>query len=174
MGQDPGLVGGQPATPYGRPAPPNGRLAPLDVDINTSDTSTPTHNQISGPITWAHAPTKLSGNLVPSSLFIYLENGNVHFLLLPRNDRQNEIEFDSGDIWIPEQQQIVMAAPTTYGLELWRANTFWKDPGVYFHMHQTSSPYHVRAGRNRHFSADTFFYQRCYDTLFWPIEPCIM
>jgi hypothetical protein len=26
-----------------------------DVDINTSDTSTPTHNQISGLITWAHA-----------------------------------------------------------------------------------------------------------------------
>jgi hypothetical protein len=26
-----------------------------DVDINTSDTSTPTHNQISGPITWACA-----------------------------------------------------------------------------------------------------------------------
>jgi hypothetical protein len=26
-----------------------------DVDINTSDTFTPTHNQISGLITWAHA-----------------------------------------------------------------------------------------------------------------------
>jgi hypothetical protein len=26
-----------------------------DVDINTSDTSTPKHNQISGPITLAHA-----------------------------------------------------------------------------------------------------------------------
>jgi hypothetical protein len=26
-----------------------------DVDINTSDISTPTHNQISGLITWAHA-----------------------------------------------------------------------------------------------------------------------
>jgi hypothetical protein len=26
-----------------------------DVDINTSTTSTPTHNQISGPITWARA-----------------------------------------------------------------------------------------------------------------------
>jgi hypothetical protein len=26
-----------------------------DVDINTSDKSTPTHNQISGPITWARA-----------------------------------------------------------------------------------------------------------------------
>jgi hypothetical protein len=27
----------------------------LDVDLNTSDTSTPTHNQISGPITRARA-----------------------------------------------------------------------------------------------------------------------
>jgi hypothetical protein len=26
-----------------------------DVDINTSDTSTPTHNQISGPIIQTHA-----------------------------------------------------------------------------------------------------------------------
>jgi hypothetical protein len=29
---------------------------PCDVDINSSDISTPTHNQISGPITWARAP----------------------------------------------------------------------------------------------------------------------
>jgi hypothetical protein len=59
-----------------------------------------------------------------------------------------------------------MAAPTTYGLGFRRANTFWKAPGVYFHMHQTSSPYHVRAGRNPHFGAETFCCQRCCDTLF--------
>jgi hypothetical protein len=58
-----------------------------------------------------------------------------------------------------------MAALTTYGLEFRRANTFWKAPEVYFHMHQTSSPYHVGAGRNHHFSADTFFCQWCCDTL---------
>jgi hypothetical protein len=33
-------------------------------------------------------------------------------------------------------------------------------------MQQTSSPYHIGAGRNRHFGADTFFCKRCYDTLF--------
>ena len=62
----------------------------------------------------------------------------------------------AGDIRIPEQQQLVTAAPTTYGLGFRRANTFWKAPGVYFHMHQTSSPYHVGAGRNLHFSVETF------------------
>jgi hypothetical protein len=38
-----------------------------DVDINTSDTSTPIHNQISGSIS---APTKQSGILVPTFFFI--------------------------------------------------------------------------------------------------------
>jgi hypothetical protein len=63
------------------------------------------------------------------------------------------IELDSRT---PEQQQLVTAAPTTYGLRFWRANTFWKAPRVYFHMHQISSPYHVGAGRNHHFSVETF------------------
>jgi hypothetical protein len=43
-----------------------------------------------------------------------------------------------GDNRILEQQQLVTAAPTTYGLGFRRANTLWKAPGVYFHMHQTS------------------------------------
>jgi hypothetical protein len=66
------------------------------------------------------------------------------------------------------------ATPTMYGLGFRCANTFWKAPGVYFHMHQTSSPYHVRAGRNHYFGAEIFFCQRCRDTLFWPIGPCII
>jgi hypothetical protein len=41
-------------------------------------------------------------------------------------------------------------------------------------MHQTSSPYHIGADRNLHFSVETFFCQRCCDTLFWPIGSCIM
>jgi hypothetical protein len=72
----------------------------------------------------------------------------------------------ASDIQILEQQQLVMAAPTTYGLEFRCANTFWKSPGVYFHMHQTSNPYHVRAGCNYYFGVEIFFCQRCYDTLF--------
>jgi hypothetical protein len=49
-----------------------------------------------------------------------------------------------------------MAAPTTYELGFKLANTFWKAPGVYFHMHQTTRPYHVRASRNHHFGGETF------------------
>jgi hypothetical protein len=49
------------------------------------------------------------------------------------------------------------AALTTYGPGFMRVNTFWKAPRLYFHMHQTSSPYHVGAGCNRHFGAETFF-----------------
>jgi hypothetical protein len=79
-----------------------------------------------------------------------------------------------GDFRIPEQQQLVTAAPTTYGLGFRRANTLWKAPRVYFHMHQTSSLYHVGAGRNHYFRAETFFCQRCCDTLFWPVGHCIM
>jgi hypothetical protein len=37
----------------------------------------------------------------------------------------------AGDIRIQEQQQLVTAAPTTYGLRFRRANTFWKAPGVF-------------------------------------------
>jgi hypothetical protein len=62
----------------------------------------------------------------------------------------------------------------TWGLGFWRANTFWKAPGVHFHMHQTSSPYHIGTSQNHYFGAETFFCQRCCDTLFCPIGPCIM
>jgi hypothetical protein len=124
-----------------------------DVDINTSDTSTPTHNQISGPITRARA------------------------CQLNNQERRTGMKWGcirAGGIRIPEQQQIVTAAPTTYGLGFRRENTFWKAPRVYFHMHQTSSPYHVGVGHNHYFGAETFFCQRCCDILFWPIGPCIM
>jgi hypothetical protein len=60
-----------------------------DVDINTSDTSTPTHNEISGPITRARA--RQLNNMVSSflaSYSSYLDNGNVYSILLLRNDGQ--------------------------------------------------------------------------------------
>jgi hypothetical protein len=49
-----------------------------DVGINTSDTSTPTHNQISGLITQGHA-RQLNNqvSLFLASYSSYLENGNV-------------------------------------------------------------------------------------------------
>jgi hypothetical protein len=68
------------------------------VDINTSDTSTPTHNQIFGPITRAHA--RQLNNQVSSylaSYSSYLDNGNMRSVLLLRNDRQegNRVAFAS-------------------------------------------------------------------------------
>jgi hypothetical protein len=58
-------------------------------DINTSDTSTSTHNQISGPITRAHA-RQLNYQVTSflSSYSSYLDNGNMCSLLLLRNDGQ--------------------------------------------------------------------------------------
>jgi hypothetical protein len=60
-----------------------------DVDINTSDTSTPTHNQIFGPITQARAH-QLNNQVssFQSSYSSYLGNENVCFVLLLRNDGQ--------------------------------------------------------------------------------------
>jgi hypothetical protein len=68
----------------------------LDVDINTSDTSTPTHNQISGPITQARE-SQLNNQVSSflASYSSYLDNGNVYSVLLLRNDGQerNGVEF---------------------------------------------------------------------------------
>jgi hypothetical protein len=60
-----------------------------DVDINTSDTSTPLHNQISGLITQARARqlnNQVSSFLASNSS--YLDNGNMCSVLLLRNDGQ--------------------------------------------------------------------------------------
>jgi hypothetical protein len=60
-----------------------------DVDINTSNTSTPTYNQISGPITQARAHqlnNQVSSFLASYSSYLY--NGNVCSILLLRNDAQ--------------------------------------------------------------------------------------
>jgi hypothetical protein len=67
-----------------------------DEDINTSDTSTPTHNQISGLITRDHA-RQLNYQVISflASYSSYLDNENMHSLLLLRNDRQegNKVGF---------------------------------------------------------------------------------
>jgi hypothetical protein len=76
----------------------------IDVDINTSDTFTPTHNQISGPIT--RARVRQLNNQVSSflaSYSSYLGNKNMYSVLLLRNDRQER----SG----------VAFAPATFGLQ---------------------------------------------------------
>jgi hypothetical protein len=64
-------------------------LGYIDVDINIGDTSTPTHNQISGPITQARA-RQLNNqvSLFLASYSSYLDNGNVCSVLLLRNDGQ--------------------------------------------------------------------------------------
>jgi hypothetical protein len=68
------------------------------MDINTSDTSTPTYNQISGLITRARE-CQLN-NQVSSfldSCSSYLDNGNMHSVLLLGNDGQegNGVAFAS-------------------------------------------------------------------------------
>jgi hypothetical protein len=67
-----------------------------DVDINTSDTTTPTHNQISSPITRARAHqlnNQVSSFL--SSYSSYLDNGYMCSVLLLRNNGQerNRVAF---------------------------------------------------------------------------------
>jgi hypothetical protein len=71
-------------------------ITKFDVDINTSDTSTPTHNQISSPITQARV--RQLNNQVSSflaSYSSYLDNGNMCSVLLRRNDGQerNRVAF---------------------------------------------------------------------------------
>jgi hypothetical protein len=62
-----------------------------DVDINTSDTSTPTHNQISDLITRAHArPLNNQVSSFLASYSSYLDNGNMCSILLLRNDGQEQ------------------------------------------------------------------------------------
>jgi hypothetical protein len=58
-------------------------------DINTSDTSTPTHNQISCLITRARA-CQLNNQVSTflASYSSYLDNGNVYSVLLLRNNGQ--------------------------------------------------------------------------------------
>jgi hypothetical protein len=68
----------------------------IDVDINTSDTSTPIHNQIFCPITRARAHQL--NNQVSSflaSYSSYLDNTNMCSILLLRNDGQerNRVTF---------------------------------------------------------------------------------
>jgi hypothetical protein len=82
------------------------------------------------------------------------------FVALEQRNGRKRSCIRAGDIQIPEQQQLVTAAPTTYGLGFRRANTFGKALGVFFHMHETSSSYDVGASRNRHFGAEAFFCQQ--------------
>jgi hypothetical protein len=83
------------------------------VDTNASDTSTPTHNQISGPITRARA--RQLNNQV--SLFLafyssYLDNGNMYSVLLLRNDRQ--------------ERNGVAFAPAIFGFQ--NSSSLWQPP----------------------------------------------
>jgi hypothetical protein len=74
------------------------RLSDVGDVVNTSDTSTPTHNQISGLITQARAhqlDNQVSSFLTSYSSYLY--NENMCSVLLLRNDRQerNRVAFAS-------------------------------------------------------------------------------
>jgi hypothetical protein len=65
------------------------KTAVFDLDINTSDTSIATYNQISDPITQTH--TRQINNQISSflaSYSSYLDNESTHSVLLLRNDGQ--------------------------------------------------------------------------------------
>jgi hypothetical protein len=87
----------------------------------------------------------------------FLASYSSYFVAYERWTRRKRSSIRAGDIRIPVQQKIVTAAPTTYGLGFRHANTFCKAPGVYFHMNQSSSPYHLGASYNCHVSVETFF-----------------
>jgi hypothetical protein len=147
------------------------------VDINTSDTSTPTHNQISGPITWACA--RQLNNQVSSflaSCSSYLDNGFMCSVLLLRNDGQewNRVPF----------------APVTFGFQN-SSNLWWlprpcmdMDSGVQILSGKLLESTFICIKPQAHILSEPatiiilvqrpFFCPWCCDTLFWPIGPCIM
>jgi hypothetical protein len=74
---------------------------PTDVNINTSDTSTPTHNQISSLITRARAhQLNNQASSFQASYSSYIDNGNMCSVLLLRNDGQerNGVAFASATL----------------------------------------------------------------------------
>jgi hypothetical protein len=93
-----------------------------DVDINTSDISTPTHNQISGPITRARA--RQLNNQVTSflaSYSYYLDNEKMYSVLLLRNETELHSRQRHSD---SRTAAACDGRPDHYGLGFRRANTF--------------------------------------------------
>jgi hypothetical protein len=90
-----------------------GKIARIDVDINSSDISLPTHNQISCPITRAR-PRQLNNQVFSFlvSYSSYLDNGNMNSILLLRNNGQewNRVAF----------------APVTFGFQ--NSSSLWWSP----------------------------------------------
>jgi hypothetical protein len=149
----------------------------IDVDINISDTSTPTHNQISGPITQAR-PRQLNNQISSflASYSSYLDNGNMCSILLLRNDGQegNRVAF----------------MPVTFGFQ--NSNSLWRSPrsrmdldsGMQIlsgklleskficikpQVHIMSEPAAIVILVQRHFAVND-----AATPYFWPIGPCIM
>jgi hypothetical protein len=156
-------------TKWGQPAPP------LMWTSNTSDTSKPTHNQISGPITRALA--RQLNNQVSSFLASYpsyLDNGNMCSILLLRNDghERNGVAF----------------APATFGFQ--NNSSLWQPPDhiwiwiqVCKYFLESSWSLLLYASNLRSISCrsrpQSLFW--CRDLFpptvlwqFWPIGPCIM
>jgi hypothetical protein len=147
------------------------------MDINTSDTSTPTHNQIFGLITRARA--RQLNNQVSSflaSYSSYLDNENMCAVLLLRNDRQewNGVAFtpaafgfqNSNSLWRPPRLRMDLdSGVQILSRKLIESNFICIKPQV----HIMSEPAIIIILVQR-----PFFCQRCCNTLFWPIGPCIM
>jgi len=64
--------------------------------------------------------------------------------------------FWKGWIRTAGKRQLVMAATTSYGLELGCSRTSWKAYQVYFHMDPASYPYLLGVGCSHRFTTETF------------------
>jgi hypothetical protein len=126
-----------------------------DVDINTSDTSTPIHSQISGPITRARAHqlyNQVSSFL--ASYSPYLDNGNVCSVLLLGNDGQegNRVAF------VPPRPRLVLdSGVQILSRKLLESTFICIKPQV--HTMSETAAIVILVQR-------PFFCQLCYDTLF--------
>jgi hypothetical protein len=111
-----------------------------DVDINTSDTSTPTHNQIFGLITWAcvHQLNNQVSSFL-ASYSSYFDNGNVCFVLLLRNDGQegNGVAFAPVTFGFQNSRSLCWPPRSRMDLDLGMQILSGKFLGVCLHMHQT-------------------------------------
>jgi hypothetical protein len=147
------------------------------VDINTSNTSTPTHNQISGPITQARAG-QLNNQVssFPASYLSYLDNGNVCSVLLLRNYGQegNGVAFipvtfrflnNSSLLWLPRPSMDLDSGVQILSEKLLESRFICIKPQVYILSESAAIVILVQR---------PFFANGVVTPYFWPIEPCIM
>jgi hypothetical protein len=147
-----------------------------DVDINTSQSSTPTHNQISGPITRARA--RQLNNQVSSflaSYSSYLDNGNMCSIWLLRTMERNKTELHSRRRHLDSRIEAAsVGRPNHVWTSIQACKYFLESIWSLLSYASNLKSISCRSWPQSLFWCRDLFYQRCCDTLFWPIGPCIM